>query len=69
MEKYKLHLTVGMLNKLLEQGQLKYVFTDKRNNYYLQQGSLSDIFKAFVLYLKPIDKKFYLVLELQQHQL
>ena len=28
--KYKLHLTIGMFNKLLEQGQLRYVFTDKR---------------------------------------
>ena len=28
--KYKLHLTVGMFNKLLENGQLKYNFTDKR---------------------------------------
>ena len=47
-----------MLNKLLEKGQLKYAFTDKRKNYYLQQGgSLSDIFKAFVPYLKPIAKK------------
>ena len=56
--KYKLHLTVGMFNKLLEQGELKYVFTDKSKNYYLQQGgSLGDIFKAFVPYLKPIAKK------------
>ena len=28
--KYKLHLTVGMFNKLLENGELKYVFTDKK---------------------------------------
>ena len=28
--KYKLHLTVGMFNKLLEKGELKYTFTDKR---------------------------------------
>ena len=27
-----------MLNKLLEKGELKYTFTDKRKNYYLQQG-------------------------------
>ena len=47
-----------MFNELLEKGQLKYVFTDKRKNYYVQQGySLSDIFKAFVPYLKPIAKK------------
>ena len=56
--KYKLHLTVGMFNKLLEKGELRYVFTDKRKNYYLQQGgSLASIFKAFVPYLKPIAKK------------
>ena len=47
-----------MFNKLLKQGQLKYVFTDKRKNYYWQKGgSLGDIFKAFVPYLKPIAKK------------
>ena len=28
--KYKIHLTVGMFNKLLEKGELRYVFTDKR---------------------------------------
>ena len=36
--KYKLHLTIGMFNKLLEEGELEYVFTDKRKQYYLQQG-------------------------------
>ena len=56
--KYKLHLTIGMFNKLLEKGELKYVFTDKRKQYYIQNGgSLSDIFKTFVPYLKPIAKK------------
>ena len=56
--KYKLHLTIGMFNKLLEKGELRYVFTDKRKQYYLQQGgSLASIFKAFVPYLKPIAKK------------
>ena len=56
--KYKLHLTIGMFNKLLEKGQLKYTFTDKRKNYYIQNGgSLASIFKAFVPYLKPIAKK------------
>ena len=33
--KYKLHLTVGMFNKLLKNGELKYTFTDKRKEYYL----------------------------------
>ena len=53
-----------MFNKLLEQGELKYVFTDKRKNYYLQQGgSLGDIFKAFVPYLKPIAKNILPAIE------
>ena len=34
--KHKLHLTIGMFNKLIEKGELKYVFTDKRKEYYLQ---------------------------------
>ena len=56
--KYKLHLTIGMFNKLLEKGELRYVFTDKRKNHYIQnRGSLASIFKAFVPYLKPIAKK------------
>ena len=68
--KYKLHLTVIMFNKLIKEGELKYGFTDKRKEYYLQQGdSLADIFKAFVPYLKPIAKKFYQLLELQRHLL
>ena len=33
--KYKLHLTIGMFNKLLEKGELKYTFTDKRKQYYI----------------------------------
>ena len=57
--KCKLHLTIGMFNKLIEKGELKYTFTDKRKNYYLQQeGSIANIFKAFGPYLKPIAKKF-----------
>ena len=56
--KYKLHLTIGMFNKLLEKVKLRYVFTDKRKQYYIQNGSsLASIFKAFVPYLKPIAKK------------
>ena len=47
-----------MFNKLLEKGELKYTFTDKRKQYYIQNGgSLANIFKAFVPYLKPITKK------------
>ena len=56
--KYKLHLTVGMFNKLLEKGELKYIFSDKRKNYYLQQGdSLRDIFKTILPYAKDFAKK------------
>ena len=56
--KYKLHLTIGMFNKLLEKGQLRYVFTDKRKDYYLQQGgSLANIFKAILPYAKDFAKK------------
>ena len=47
-----------MFNKLLEKGELRYVFTDKRKQHYIQNGgSLASIFKAFVSYLKPIAKK------------
>ena len=43
-----------MFNKLIEKDELKYTFTDKRKNYYYQQGgSLADVFKVFVPYLKP----------------
>ena len=56
--KYKLHLTVGMFNKLLEKGELRYIFTDKRKNYYLQQGgSLGDIIKAILPCAKDFAKK------------
>ena len=56
--KYKIHLTIGMFNKLLEKGELKYVFTDKRKEYYLQQGgSLGDIFKEILPYAKDFAKK------------
>ena len=47
-----------MFHKLIKEGELKYVFTDKRKQYYIQNGgSLSNIFKSFVPYLKPIAKK------------
>ena len=55
--KFKIHLTIGMFNKLIEKGELKYTFTDKRKQYYIQQGgSIADIIKLFVPYLKPIAK-------------
>ena len=36
--KYKIYLTKNMFNKLLEKGELKYTFTDKRKEYYIQNG-------------------------------
>ena len=36
--KYKIYLTKNMFNKLLEENQLKYVFTDKRKICYIQRG-------------------------------
>ena len=34
-----------MFNKLLSENQLKYTFTDKRKQYYIQNGgSLASIF-------------------------
>ena len=56
--KYKLNLTVGMFNKLLEKGQLEYVLTNKRKQYYIQNGSsLANIFKAILPYAKDFAKK------------
>ena len=56
--KYKLHLTIGMFNKLLKKGELPYVFTDKRKKYYIQNGgSLANIFKAILPYAKDFAKK------------
>ena len=56
--KYKIHLTIGMFNKLLEKGKLKYNFTDKRKQYYIQNGgSLANIFKAILPYAKDFAKK------------
>ena len=56
--KYKIYLTKDMLNKLLSENQLKYVFTDKRKQYYIQNGgSLASIFKAVLPYVKDFTKK------------
>ena len=56
--KYKIHLTIGMFNKLLENDELRYVFTDKRKQYYIQNGgSLANIFKAILPYAKDFAKK------------
>ena len=56
--KYKIYLTKNMFNKLLEKGKLKYVFTDKRKEYYVQQGgSLATIFKSLSPQLIKFGKK------------
>ena len=38
--KYKIHLTKNMLNKLIEEKQLNYVFTDKKE-YYIREFNLT----------------------------
>ena len=56
--KYKIHLTKNMFNKLLEEGELKYVFTNKRKQYYMQQGaSLASVFKSLSPHLIKFGKK------------
>ena len=52
--KYKLHLTNGMFNELIKEGQLKYVFTDKGKNYYLQQGGSLMIFLKLFYHMQRI---------------
>ena len=56
--KYKIYLTKSMFNKLLEKGELKYTFTDKRKEYYMQNGgNLGNIFKAILLHAINFGKK------------
>ena len=56
--KYKIYLTKNMFNKLLEEGKLKYTFTDKRKEYYVQQGgNLGNIFKAILPHAINFGKK------------
>ena len=56
--KYKIHLTKNMFNKLLEEKQLKYVFTDKRKENYIREGgSLASIFKSLSPHLIKFGKK------------
>ena len=47
-----------MFNKLLEEKQLKYVFTDKRKENYMREGgSLASIFKSLFPHLIKFGKK------------
>ena len=56
--KYKIYLAKNMFNKLLEKGELKYTFTDKRKNYYIQNGgNLGNIFKAILPHAINFGKK------------
>ena len=56
--KYKIYLTKNMFNKLLEKGELKYVFTDKRKEYYIQNGgSFSYIFLKLFYHMQLILEK------------
>ena len=49
-----------MFNKLLEEKQLKYVFTDKRKEYYIREGgSLVSIFKSLSPHLIKLERSFY----------
>ena len=56
--KYKIYLTKNMFNRLLEEGKLKYTFTDKRKEYYMQNGgNLGNIFKAILPHAINFGKK------------
>ena len=47
-----------MLHKLIEKGELKYTFTDKRKEYYIQNGgNLGNIFKAILPHAINFGKK------------
>ena len=56
--KYRIYLSKNMFNRLLEEGKLKYTFTNKRKEYYVQQGgNLGDIFKAILPHAINFGKK------------
>ena len=55
---YKIYLTKNMFNRLLEKGELRYTFTDKRKEYYMQNGgNLGNIFKAILPHAINFGKK------------
>ena len=63
--KYEIYLTKNMFNKFLEKSELKYTFTDKRKEYYVQQGgSLSSIFNSLSPHLIKYGKKLLPTLEI-----
>ena len=56
--KYRIYLTKNMFNKLLAENKLKYTFTDKRKEYYVQNGgNLGNIFKAILPHAINFGKK------------
>ena len=56
--KYKIYLTKNMFNRLLSENQLRYTFTDKRKEYYVQNGgNLGNIFKAILPHAINFGKK------------
>ena len=47
--KYKIYLTKNVFNKLIENGRIKYKFTNDRKKYYIQNGgNLGNIFEAIL---------------------
>ena len=56
--KYKIYLTKNIFNKLLSENRLKYTFTERRKQYYIQNGgSLASIFKSLSPHLIKFGKK------------
>ena len=57
--KYKIHLTKNVFNKLIEEKQFKYTFTDKRKEYYSNQigNGLGGIFKSILPHSIKFGKK------------
>ena len=56
--KNKIYLTKNMFDRLLEKNELKYAFTDKRKEYYVQNGgNLGNIFKAILPHAINFGKK------------
>ena len=67
--KYKIYLTKNMFNKLIEKGELKYTFSDKRKEYYMQNGgNLGNIFKAILPHAINFGKNYFQLLLLQELQ-
>ena len=56
--KYKIYLTKNIFDRILEKGELKHVFTNKRKECYIQNGgNLGNIFKAILPHAINFGKK------------